>query len=165
LTDDNTMKLVPVNNDFPSGFYEAIGSLAVVFGRVEYEIKLAVKSLSGKGFSAGMAEAESSGQFGKLCRKAKTLASKKLPEPHLSTFLNLIDKALSLAPDRNDNLHALWTTDGKGNPVRYRPFFNKATGLQWRSRPVTIAELNSHASTLLAIYHDVHTARKAWPPI
>jgi hypothetical protein len=48
------MKVVPINNDFPPGFYEAIGSIAVGFGRVEYAIKLAVKTLSGKGFTAGI---------------------------------------------------------------------------------------------------------------
>ena len=45
------------------------------FGRLEYEIKLAVKSLSGKKFSEGMAEAESSGKFGRLCKMAKQHAS------------------------------------------------------------------------------------------
>ena len=157
------MKLVPINNDFPLDFYEALGRLVVAFGRVEYEIKLAVKSLSGKGFTAGMAEAEDSGQFWKLCKKARSLAAKGLPEGPLSTFLALIDEVINLAPNRNDNLHALWTTDEKGNSIRYRPFLNKANGLQWRSRPVTVAELKSNASTLLVLHRAIHRARKAWP--
>jgi len=53
------LKVVTVTDDFPPGFYEALGRVAVSFGRVEYQIKLAVKSLSSKGFSAGMAEANS----------------------------------------------------------------------------------------------------------
>src|SRR5438445_73395 len=102
------MRVVEVKDDFPAGFYESLGRLVVAFGRVEYEIKLAVKTLSGKGFSAGIAEAESCRQFRNLCEKAKTLAAKKLTEPYLATFTALIDKALKVVPHRNDNLHALW---------------------------------------------------------
>lgn len=159
------MKLVTVKTDFPPGFFAALGYLAVAFGRVEYEIKLSLKTLSGRGFSAGMAEAESSGQFWNLCRKTKTLADKKLPSPHHETFMRLIDKALSLAPHRNDNLHALWTTDN-GKPFRYRPFWNtKIKTLEWRSAPVTITELKTRATTLLKLYAAIHAARKAWPQI
>jgi len=66
-----------------------------------------VKSLSGKKFSEGMAEAESSGKFGRLCKMAKQHASKKLDDPQLLTFHRLMDAALKVAPDRNDNLHAM----------------------------------------------------------
>jgi len=159
------MKLVTVRNDFPPSFFAAIGQLAVAFGRVEYEIKLALKTLSGKGSSQGIAEAESTGQFWNLCKKTKTLADKKLPSPHHETFMRLIDKALSIAPHRNDNFHALWTTDN-GKPFRYRPHWNRTTkALEWRSAPVTITELKTHTTTLLKLYASIHAARKAWPTI
>src|SRR5947209_2524485 len=146
------MKLITITDDFPPGFYEALGRLAVAFGRVEYEIKLAVKSLSGKGFTAGMAEAESSGQFARLCKKAKSLAAaRRLPQPHLSTFARLLDDAMHFAPERNDTLHAVWTAHGNGSPRRFRPFWNWDTKqLTWRSRAVPVEELNGHAETLRA---------------
>ena len=112
------MRRFPIRDNFPSGFYEALGRFAVAFGRVEYEIKLAVKSFvragTTKTFSEGMSEAESSGQFRKLCIKAKIFAKTKLPEPHLTIFCDLIDTAISVAPERNDNLHAMWTTHDAG---------------------------------------------------
>jgi hypothetical protein len=162
------MQLVTVSDDFPPGFYDALGRLVVAFGRVEYEIKLAVKSLSDKGFSKGFydAESESLRGFSTLCTKAKGLAAAKLTEPHRSTFSDLVDKALSLATERNDNLHALWTADGKGKPVRVRPFRDKANKtLDWRSRPATIAEMNSHENSLVQLFRALYAARNAWPPL
>jgi hypothetical protein len=159
------MKTVPIKDDFSPHFYEAIGKLAVAFGRVEYEIKLALKTLSGKGFSQGMAEAESTGQFWNLCKKTKALADKKLPSPRHEKFIRLIDEALKLAPQRNNNLHALWTTES-GKPFRYCAHWNKTNkALEWRSAPVTITELKAHATTLLKLYASIHAARKAWPTI
>jgi len=38
-------KRVTVRGSFRPGFYAAVGRVAVAFGRVEYEIKLSVKSL------------------------------------------------------------------------------------------------------------------------
>jgi hypothetical protein len=72
------VKDVPIRSNFPPHFCEALGRFAIAFGRVEYEIKLAVKTLSGKDFFAGMAEAESSGVFRNLCEKTKILARDKL---------------------------------------------------------------------------------------
>jgi hypothetical protein len=160
------MKLIEVRDDFPAGFHDALGRFAVAFGRVEYEIKLAVKSLSGKKFSEGMVDAESSGAFGRLCRKAKQYANKKLDDPQLSTFHKLMDAALKLAPDRNDTLHAMWTTDGQGEAVRYRPYLGrKQRNLKWRSRPVPLAELHRLEAELLQLWKDIRAQKKAWPPL
>ena len=160
------MRPVTVKDDFPPGFHEALGRLAVAFARVEYLTKLAVKSLSGKGFTAGMEHAESQRQFGNLCREAKKLATYRLPEPQAATFCGLIDEALKLAIERNDNLHALWTTDDAGRPERYRPFFNRETkALDWRSRPVTIEELHRHEGAMNWLFNTLVQTTKAWPSI
>lgn len=160
---DKAMKIVikEVNDNFPHGFHEALGRFAVAFGRVEYVIKLAVKSLSGKEFNEGIKEAASYGQFRNLCKKAKELADEKLAMPEASTFSILIDKALNLATDRNANLHALWTADEKGTPFRYG-YLSDAKGkrLDWHSRPVTIAELNNLTDALSKLYRDIDAARR-----
>ena len=159
------MKTVQVNNDFPPGFFEAIGQLAVAFGRLEYEMKLAVKTLSGKGFSQGMAEAESYGQFYWRCERTKALAEKELLAPHLEIFIRLIDEAKVLAPERNNNFHALWTTKS-GKPVRYCPHMDKKTKtLVWLPTSVTIPDLEDLATTLRNLYNAIRTAKKAWPTI
>jgi hypothetical protein len=50
-------------------------------GRFEYEIKLSVKSLHEEGFTAGMAYAQSLGQFNELCKKAKVLERREEDGP------------------------------------------------------------------------------------
>jgi hypothetical protein len=158
-------KVITVRDDFPPGFYEALGSFAVAFGRVEYEIKLAVKSLSGSGFHAGMVQAESSRHFHALCTMARKLATKRLSEPQLLEFTSLIDKAVELASERNDNLHAFWTAESEIAAKRIRPYWIRSESrVDWgRNRSVKVEELKSDADTLTKLYRAIHAARNKWP--
>ncbi len=159
------MRRVTVRDNFPPEFYDELAQLVVAFGRVEYVIKLCVKSISGQGFTKGMAHAESRGQFRRLCNRAKELATQKLPPSQATRFNALIDKALKLAQERNDNTHALWTTDQYQNPVRYRPFWNRKTkDLEWRSGQVTAHELRAIHEEMHRLFHALDTERKSWKP-
>lgn len=159
------MRRVTVRDKFPREFYDELAQLVVAFGRVEYVIKLCVKSLSGEGFTKGMAHAESRGQFRRLCNRAKELATQKLPPSQAASFNILIDKALKLAQERNDNTHALWTTDQYQKPVRYRPFWNtKTKDLEWRSGQVTAQELQGIQKKMHRLFRTLDKERKSWNP-
>jgi len=165
---------VNVCDDFPPNFLEALGRYAVEFGRVEYLVKVAVKSLfkrttktklSGgiKAFEAGVAQAEKEGQFGRVCKKAKTLAAQGLSEAHALTFIALIERATTLAEERNDNLHALWTGIEQKS-FRYRPFWNRETKeLEWRNDNVAPADLDRLTEALRALGDRLREARAQWP--
>ena len=162
------MREFPVKDNFPDDFYEALGRVIVAFGRLEYVIKLTVKSLMAEGFTLGMAHAESRAAFHRLCNRAKELGNKRLPTDKATRFTALIDRAISLAPKRNDNSHACWTTDNDATPLRLRPFWNTRTDpsqLEWRTRTVTPEELCQIAADMNAVYRDLQQERKTWPTI
>ena len=160
------MQAFDIKNNFPDDFYDALGRLVVAFGRVEYVIKLTVKSLSAEGFTRGMAHAESQRTFRLLCKRAKELGNDRLPSDKAAQFTALIDQAITLAPQRNDNTHSCWTTDNQATPLRLRSFWNTRTDpkqLEWRSRTVMPDELRQIAAAMDALYRALQQERKTWP--
>jgi len=158
------MTLIPktfeLRDDFPPGFYEALGAFAVAFGRVEYTIKLAVKSFSGKEFNEGMTEAASSRHFHDLCERAKTVASKKLREPQERQFAGLIDEVIKLASERNANLHAFWNATSEGKVRRISPYWNReTTKLESKNRLMTVEELNRYTDKLRILHNSIQALR------
>ena len=72
--------VLDVQDDFPPGFFEALGRYAVEFGRLEYLIKVSVKSISKRtkespsgldSFEAGFAVAEQENTFSRVCKRRK----------------------------------------------------------------------------------------------
>lgn len=164
--------LLDINDDFPPGFIEALGRCVVEFGRLEYLLKACIKSLLKRAtkpppggltaFLEGMAEAEKQGSFGNVRKKAEALAQRDLPEPHRSTFVELLERAEVLGDERNDNVHALWNPKG-GEVRRYRPYWDRtAKDLRWRNKAVTPAELDALTAQLRALSEDLRKARIAW---
>lgn len=160
------MQIFPVKDDFPPGFYEEFARLVIAFGRLDYLIKLCVKDMDAGGFTRGMAEAESQIQFCKLCEKAKELAgqSQKHSQTQADAFSGLIDQAEDLAEFRNDTVHASWTTDPNGQPLRLRPKWDKVTkSVDWsRSRVVLPSEIRSKRKQIERLYQDLKTERETW---
>ena len=157
------MPVHDVNNDFPERFYEEFARLVIAFGRLEYFIKLCIKSLHGQGFELGMLEAESKRQYLELCKQAKQLGQQKLPQS--AAFCGLIDQAEDVADSRHDNIHALWTTDARGQAFRVRPKLNKGkTSVDWdRTKRVLVSELRSKRKEVEELYEALHVERKTWP--
>ena len=158
------MQLFPVRDDFPPRFYEELARLVVAFGRLEYLIKLCVKDLRAEGFTKGMAEAESRHQFSCLCKVSKQQAGQKLTQTQANAFSGLIDQAEALADFRHDIIHALWTTDSDGRPLRIRPKWNNSTrSVDWsRSHGVLVSELQSKREQLEHLYQALEAERKTW---
>jgi hypothetical protein len=153
---------IPVCDDFPASFHAALGRLFVAFGRVEYLVKLTVKSLSGSGFTRGMTIADSQGAFRRLCKKGKDLAKAKLSAQQFKSYCDLLDRAEKLAIERNDNVHCLWTT-AQGAPVRYRPFCNNCLKtLEWRNRMVSPADLEQLAAEMEKLVAAIDSERRNW---
>jgi hypothetical protein len=162
------VQLVKISDTFRAGFYAALGKVVVASGRVEYELKLCLKSLLGQGFTIGMAQAESDPRFSKLCERIKELAAKKLSEPHRSAFIRQVEKAEKQARERNDHVHALWTAGQGGNALRLRPFWDKnAKKVSWsRNRRVRISELNKLAAKSRRLQRAINKARRfTWPKV
>jgi hypothetical protein len=140
-----------------------MGRLVVAFGRLEYLIKLCVKDVTRRGFTRGMIEAKSERQFNKLCERAKKLAIKHLTHDAANQFCQVIDYVRKLANERNDAVHALWTTDDKGKPLRIRPQWNKSTKtVDWENRVVELAELQTLRQQMEEIYSKLDSERKRW---
>jgi hypothetical protein len=157
-----------IRDDFQPGFYAALGKVVVAWGCVEYELKLVVKDLLGKGFTIGMAKAESIGQFCKLCKCAKALADDKLPEPHRSKFIGHVELAKMLARERNDHVHAAWTSGPMGHAMRIRPWWDKKAELvDWeRSSGVSISDLDALAAKARVLQRAINaTRRRTWPKV
>lgn len=163
------MQLVDVRDDFPDRFHEEFARLVIAFGRIEYVIKLCIKSLGGKGFTKGMADAESKSQFSKLCKEAKKEAKARLTAAQAKSVCTLIDDAKILGNYRNDTIHAFWTAHVEtGQPLRYRPKWDKASkSVDWsRSHPVTVRELGEKRQKMERLFQRLDTERRAWlsPP-
>jgi len=157
------MRLFPVRDDFPPQFYDEFARLVVAFGRIEYLIKLCVKDLLADGFTNGMAEAESRRQFSVLCKEAKKRADEKLCRSQASAFSALIDRAEALADFRNDTVHASWTTDLCGQPLRIRPKLEKAKPLDLGgSRVVRLCEIQSKREQIEHVYRALDAERRSW---
>jgi hypothetical protein len=160
--------VIPIRDNFRKGFYAALGKVVVAQGRVEYELKLALKSLLSKGFTIGMAEAESDSRFWKLCEKVKALATKKLPEPHQGAFIRQVGRAERLAKERNDHIHALWTSRPRGTALRIRPRLDTRTKtVLWdRSGLVRISDLNKLAARAHNLQRAINKTRRfKWPKL
>ena len=152
----------PIRDDFPDTFYPALARLVVAFGRVEYIVKLTIKSLLDQGFTPGMTKAESLRAFRDQCKQAKRYADEKLPSEQAETYGKLLDCALALAEQRNDHVHALWTTED-GQPKRYRLYYDtnkKALGS--RNRVVTPEELDRTAAEMQSLVDEIQQMRKTW---
>lgn len=164
-------RLTPIRDDFRDGFHASLGKVVVASGRLEYEMQLAVKSLLGRGFTLGMAEAVKVGiaGFKGLCARARTLANNKLPEPHRTRFLRQVDAAIRLAEERNDHVHAAWTSGRWRTAHRIRPHLAKddkgVKVVSWdRSHPVRIKELNRLAAKANRLQRQINKARRfSWP--
>lgn len=158
------MRDFPIKDDFPPEFYDELARLVVGFGRIEYLIKLCVKDLLAEGFTQGMVEAESQLQFSELCKKATQQAGKKLCPGEASAFSDLIGQAEVLAEFRNDTVHAAWTTDSDGQPLRLRPKRDKSTkSVDWRrSHLVPLSEIQSKREEIERLYQALEAERKTW---
>jgi hypothetical protein len=163
------MQTFDVNDDFPPLFYVEFGRLVVVFGRLEYLIKLCIKDLLAEGFSEGMAMAESPIQISRIRDLAKQQAGEKLSQEQASAFSKLIDQAKPLSEFRNDTVHAFWTTDN-GQPLRIRPKLVKGTksvmatnSVDWsRSKPIPLSEFQRVRKKIESLYQDLAAERKTW---
>ncbi|WP_250479232.1 MULTISPECIES: hypothetical protein [unclassified Caballeronia] len=149
------MQIIPLKNDFPLGFYEALARVVVSFGRLEYLIKLCVKTLSAEAFTKGMAEAESKRQFADLCKTAKLRAQEKLNDStKAERFSELIRQAEDLAEFRHSAVHALWTSHTNGLVMRISPKWDKSKrAVDWsRSHVVSVCELQQTWENIEDLY-------------
>ena len=105
-------KTVPVRDDFEPLFYDEIGRLVVAAGRVEYVLKLCLKQLVGKGFNAGILEAEEVRHLAPLCDEVERHAKSKLNGDQQKIFCAVIDTIRLLADERNERCPCTLDYDG-----------------------------------------------------
>jgi hypothetical protein len=160
------MQNLAIKNDFPHDFYDEFARFVIAFGRLEYLIKLCVKDLLGKGFAQGMATAEGPA-FRGLCEKAIEAlkdSHERLNQDQVDASTKLINDALEVADYRNDTIHAAWTTDSNGQPMRIRPKKGGKNSPNWeRSCVVLVTEIREQRNRSERLYEDLDKARRTWP--
>jgi hypothetical protein len=159
-------KTVPVRDDFEPLFYDEIGRLVVAAGRVEYVLKLCLKQLVGKGFTAGIFEAEEVRHLAPLCDEVEKHAKSKLNGDQQKNFCAVIDTIRLLADERNDAVHALWTTTESREPLRVRPQLKGKKGsrsVDWsRTEVVSLGELRRVRRQLEDAHASLQDRRNTW---
>jgi hypothetical protein len=100
-------------HDPPPVAVEAIGRITVAWGRLEYTIKLAIKSCLGVGFDEGMLQAEEHMKLENMVEELRGLFSlQKWTPEELAEINYVLDKVLSLNEFRQHVIHSAWTADG-----------------------------------------------------
>jgi hypothetical protein len=160
------VKTFVVRDDFEPHFFDEVGRLVIVSGRVEYVLKLCLKQLLGNGFTAGMLEAEKVRHLSSLCDEVAKHANQKLKSQQWEKFRTLIDKIRALANQRNDTVHALWTTTDSREPLRVRPQLKGKKGaksVDWsKTKVVSLDELGEIRRQLEDAYASLQCQRKTW---
>ncbi|MBB5413903.1 hypothetical protein HDG34_007886 [Paraburkholderia sp. HC6.4b] len=158
------MQDCPLKDDFPTGFHEELGGLLVAWGRVEYLFKLCGKDLCGEGFTAGMRiQIVKEKKFNDFCKHYEPLAQAKLSEEQASVFSELLAEARELLTLRNDNIHALWTTDDRGEPVRLRPKKNKhRDDVDWFKNVVPVCQIRDTRKRIENLFLRIDKERRTW---
>ncbi len=118
-----------LSDAFEAGFFEALGRVVVQYGRLEYEMKLAVKRLSGLDFTEGFLHAENIQKIGPICDQAKELYAQREPDPtRQQNFSELLDEVrYAWEETRNDVIHACWTAQKNGVPLKIRPKLHRVS--------------------------------------
>ena len=160
-------KTAPVRDDFEPLFFDEVGRLVVAAGRVEYVLKLCLKQLLGKGFTTGMLEAEKVRHLSSLCDEVSGLARSKLSTKQQKEFCALIETIKALAKQRNDVVHALWTTTTSREPRRVRPQLKGKKGsetVDWsKTEVVSLTKLLKVRRQLEDAYASLQGQREMWP--
>ncbi len=128
---DNAVSTITLGNAFQAEFYDALGRVAVAFGRLEYSMLIVMKRLQ-------QANRKSKNQpllslnaailedfpinFEECDKQAPTLYAKLVTDStRQSEFDALVSKAHSMwKNERNDCLHCCWTS-ADGGAMRLRP--------------------------------------------
>jgi hypothetical protein len=159
-------KTVLVRDDFEPRFFEEVGRLVVAAGRVEYVLKLCLKQLLGGGFTAGILQAEKVRHLSSLCEKVEQHAKQKLDCQQQANFCPLINKLKAIVVQRNDTVHALWTTTDSGELLRVRPELKGKKGSQsvdWpKKKIVSLDELREVRRELEGAYASLQCHRNTW---
>ena len=157
------VQTIPIRDDFEPLFFDEMGRLVVAAGRVEYVLKLCLKKLLGNGFTTGMLEAEKERALSSLCDEVAKQAGTILDTRQRANFCSLIDSIKELADQRNDTVHALWTTTDSRKLLRVRPELKGKKGsesVDWsKTKVVSLDELrklrrqleDAHVSLLSAM--------------
>lgn len=166
------MQIIEISEEqfdrYPEGFLEAMGTLTVEFGRVEYLVKLVFKQLHGLPFSEGLALAEGHRQFSTLCAETKKVAETNLVDTdQRQKLIEILDDLLELSRERNDMVHAMWYELEPGSMQRTRVELDKKTRtLDWsKSAQFVAADLKALAWQLQVCREYLQVLRQGWPPI
>jgi hypothetical protein len=143
------------SNAFHAGFHDALGRVIVGFGRLEYQMKLAVKRLKGGSFTGGMLRAEVLRNMKPLCDEANKLYALRVADPdRRAAFAKILERSEVLWEEiRNDIIHSFWTAGPDGAALMYRPKLDKRrTQVQWaRNAKVPATTLLQCADELEAL--------------
>jgi hypothetical protein len=103
-------------DDWPEGLTVRLGKIAILFGQIEYLLKLYVKQFLGD-FQQGMA-VTSRMQFNQLLELTTTLAKQQIKNVMLKRrFLEVVPQIEGAQNKRNAYFHSAWGMSEEGDPV------------------------------------------------
>jgi len=163
------VRTFPIRDDFEPLFYDELGRLVVAAGRVEYILKLCIKSLiktenPTTGLIEAFSKAEKTRNVGPLCSEARKLAEKLPSKDEQKAFRAVLDRIEKEMGERNNIIHAAWTTDDCRTPLRLRPRWDgNEKKLKWdKSGVVPLPCLRELRRKLEDLYSELQQQRSRW---
>jgi hypothetical protein len=163
-------------HDLPPIAVEAIGRITVAWGRLEYTIKLAIKSCLGVSLDQGMLQAEEHIKLENMVGELRDLFSRRQWTPErLAEIHYVLDKVLSLNEFRQHVTHSAWTVDGEELLMMRVRFRRDEEGLlikdvEGRKQldpltiTVTLEYLQSFAAVVDRLWRYLNQRRNELPP-
>jgi hypothetical protein len=158
-----------IRDDFDNDFLIAYAWMVITFGRLEGEVKRAIKNLAVStnrktNFAAGIAEAEAKHMVTAMCTHMLKLHGKKYGECEEGKLVGeWVRQATLYINERNRIVHGTLTTEDDGTPVVLH------TRLDRKANAVTFNELTIRTEALKKLHDNVaelvqwlHVARQRW---
>jgi hypothetical protein len=158
-----------IRDDFDDDFLIAYAWMIITFGRLEGEVKRAIKNLTismgqKSNFAAGIAEAEGKHIVTAMCTHMLELHRSKYGEcDEGKVIAEWVRRATLYINERNRIVHGTLTTEDDGTPMVLH------TRLDRKSKAVTFNELTIRTETLKKMHENVaglvqwlHAARQPW---
>jgi hypothetical protein len=136
----------------PTNLLPSLGRLMVADSRLEYTLRMTIRSLTGVDATVALDATRRDGPA-TLREQIKKLGLRRLREgTPLLQLQALMQRCEDVSARRNEYVHAIWGQELDGDPVM------NMSGQQWRSPP-TPPELDALAASIDALLSELNEAR------
>ncbi len=158
-----------MRDDFDDEFLIAYARTVIVFGRLEYTVKLAIKNLAvsmkiSADFTNGIAEAEKQYNFSAMCDYMVKLHMEKYGESDEGNELKKwVEQAKKFADVRNRILHGSLTIEDDGTPiVMHTKLDRKSKAVEFTEATITKEALQHMHMKTEGLWKGLNVVRQGW---